>query len=42
MSDFEMLHLVLMIIQIILELTKRDKDAKKEPPSSQVCGYFFK
>jgi hypothetical protein len=29
MSDFEMLHLVLMIIQIILELTKRDKDAKK-------------
>ena len=29
MSYFEMLHLVLMIIQIILELTKRDKDAKK-------------
>ena len=29
MSDFEMLHLVLMIIQIIFELTKRDKDAKK-------------
>ena len=29
MSDFEMLHLVLMIIQIILELTKRDKDSKK-------------
>ena len=29
MSDFEMLHLVLTIIQIILELTKRDKDAKK-------------
>ena len=29
MSDFEMLHLVLMIIQIILELTKRDKDAIK-------------
>ena len=29
MSDFEMLHLVLMIIQIILALTKRDKDAKK-------------
>lgn len=29
MSDFEILHLMLMIIQIMIELAKGDRNAKK-------------
>lgn len=29
MSDFELLYLVLIIIQIVIELTKSDRNAKK-------------
>lgn len=29
MSDFELLYLILVIIQIVIELTKNDRNAKK-------------